>query len=289
MRTLPKALSRNSPVKEGPSCRDSKSSACLHGTFLAGILSARRGSDAPAICPAGTLLVRPIFREGGAGGKYEPSTSPDELAAAILDYIGARPRHASRGHHSCCRRQSKARWQYCHHRPSLGNSNRGLQSPRLALGLFERWALHRRQGSSRTGRWRHQLGCRRSIIGFVGSIKREIARQNIAMRTVAMAMEARYSHQGGRGGSYWGWPPSCGPTWLGLVGWAGLAAAGTIMRTSPGRVAFRFLMKKQALPHPPSPKSVQIRHIPQLRWPATVRLNAMIWGRNTASRRMVFR
>ena len=125
--------------------------------------------------------------------------------------------------------------------------------------------------------------------GFVGSIKREIARQNIAMRTVAMAMEARYSHQGGRGGSCWGWPPSCGPTWLGLVGWAGLAAAGTIMRTSPGRVAFRFLMKKQALPHPPSPKSVQIRHIPQLRWPATVRLNAMIWGRNTASRRMVFR
>jgi hypothetical protein len=37
---------------------------------------------------------------------------------------------------------------------------------------------------------------RRCRPGFVGSIKREIARQNIAMRTVATAMEARYSHQG---------------------------------------------------------------------------------------------
>jgi hypothetical protein len=34
-----------------------------HGTFVAGILSARRGSGAPAICPGCTLLVRPIFSE----------------------------------------------------------------------------------------------------------------------------------------------------------------------------------------------------------------------------------
>src|ERR1039457_1783966 len=112
MRTLPKALSRNSPVKEGPSCRDSKSSACLHGTFLAGILSARRGSDAPAICPAGTLLVRPIFREGGAGGKYEPSTSPDELAAAILDCIGAGARviNLSRSEERRVGKECRSRW-----------------------------------------------------------------------------------------------------------------------------------------------------------------------------------
>jgi hypothetical protein len=78
------------PIKEGgASCQNSKSSACLHGTFLAGILSARRGSDAPAICPACTLLVRPIFSEGGAELKYEPSTNPDELAAAVFDCIGA--------------------------------------------------------------------------------------------------------------------------------------------------------------------------------------------------------
>jgi subtilisin family serine protease len=77
------------PIKEGASCQNSNSSACLHGTFLAGILSARRGSVAPAICPACTLLVRPIFREGGRGGKYEPSTNPDELATAVFDCIGA--------------------------------------------------------------------------------------------------------------------------------------------------------------------------------------------------------
>ena len=35
--------------------------ACRHGTFVAGILSARRGSAAPAICPDCVLLVRPIF------------------------------------------------------------------------------------------------------------------------------------------------------------------------------------------------------------------------------------
>src|SRR5207237_1226035 len=75
--------------KEGASCRSSKSSACLHGTFIAGILSARRGSGSPAICPGCTLLVRPIFSESGPGGKYEPSTNPDDLAAAIFDCIGA--------------------------------------------------------------------------------------------------------------------------------------------------------------------------------------------------------
>ncbi len=77
------------PAAQTASCQNSKSSACLHGTFLAGILSAKRGSDAPAICPACTLLVRPIFGEGGSGGRHEPSTNPDELAAAVFDCISA--------------------------------------------------------------------------------------------------------------------------------------------------------------------------------------------------------
>lgn len=43
-----------------------RGAACFHGTFVAGILSARRGSDAPALCPGCTLLVRPIFSEAPA-------------------------------------------------------------------------------------------------------------------------------------------------------------------------------------------------------------------------------
>src|SRR5215208_4469097 len=44
-------------------CSQVSSTACLHGTFVAGVLSARRGSQAPAICPGCTLLIRPIFKE----------------------------------------------------------------------------------------------------------------------------------------------------------------------------------------------------------------------------------
>ena len=82
-----------SPIRaisdRGIICQNSRSSACLHGTFLAGILSARRGSDAPAICPACTLLVRPIFGEAGSTGKHEPGTNVNELAAALFDCMNA--------------------------------------------------------------------------------------------------------------------------------------------------------------------------------------------------------
>src|SRR5262245_23305765 len=44
-------------------CKSASSDACQHGTFVAGILSANRGSSAPAICPGCTLLIRPIFAE----------------------------------------------------------------------------------------------------------------------------------------------------------------------------------------------------------------------------------
>jgi hypothetical protein len=42
-------------------CSQTASAACLHGTFVAGILCAKRGSNAPAICPSCTLIVRPVF------------------------------------------------------------------------------------------------------------------------------------------------------------------------------------------------------------------------------------
>jgi subtilisin family serine protease len=64
--------------------------ACVHGTAVAGILSARRGSAAPAICPSCTLLLRPIFGEPGAAGREMPSASPQELAQAIADCLAAR-------------------------------------------------------------------------------------------------------------------------------------------------------------------------------------------------------
>lgn len=73
----------------GVGCQSANSLACLHGTFVAGILSARRGASAPAICPECTLLVRPLFGEGAAQNEHLPSANANELAVAILDCIEA--------------------------------------------------------------------------------------------------------------------------------------------------------------------------------------------------------
>jgi subtilisin family serine protease len=70
-------------------CAQTSSAACLHGTFVAGILCAKRGSPAPAISPNCTLLVRPVFAEAVAGNLESPSAEPEDLAAAILDCIEA--------------------------------------------------------------------------------------------------------------------------------------------------------------------------------------------------------
>src|SRR5262245_17862359 len=71
---------REIPANNGGACTQINSAACLHGTFVAGILSARRGSVAPAICPNCTLIVRPIFPETKAANGEMPSASPEELA-----------------------------------------------------------------------------------------------------------------------------------------------------------------------------------------------------------------
>jgi subtilisin family serine protease len=63
--------------------------ARAHGTYVAGILAARRGSAAPAICPGCTLLVRPIFLESTPENADTPSASPGDLADAIVDCIEA--------------------------------------------------------------------------------------------------------------------------------------------------------------------------------------------------------
>ena len=64
------------------------SNASLHAVFVAGILSAERGASAPAICPDCTLLVRPVFGETTSIDDM-PSTTPAELADAILDCVAA--------------------------------------------------------------------------------------------------------------------------------------------------------------------------------------------------------
>jgi subtilisin family serine protease len=77
------------PGKNGATCTQANSTACLHGTFVAGILSAKRNSPAPAICPDCTLLIRPLFGETTSGREHMPSATPQELAAAIIECIDA--------------------------------------------------------------------------------------------------------------------------------------------------------------------------------------------------------
>jgi subtilisin family serine protease len=71
------------------SCSRLESVACMHGTFVAGMLAARRGSQAPAICPGCTLILRPIFPENIRNNQAMPSAAPEELAIAITETISA--------------------------------------------------------------------------------------------------------------------------------------------------------------------------------------------------------
>jgi subtilisin family serine protease len=75
--------------KPASSCSRAGSFACVHGTFVAGMLSAKRGSVAPAICPGCTLLVRPIFSETASNNGDIPSAGPEELATALVETINA--------------------------------------------------------------------------------------------------------------------------------------------------------------------------------------------------------
>jgi subtilisin family serine protease len=83
------AAIREIPGKLKGTCARADTVACTHGTFVAGILAARRGSAAPAICPGCTLLLRPIFAETVNGNGDVPSATPEELAEAVLDSVEA--------------------------------------------------------------------------------------------------------------------------------------------------------------------------------------------------------
>jgi len=86
---LASATIREIPGKLKGTCARADTVACTHGTFVAGMLAARRGSAAPAICPACTLLLRPIFAEAVNGNGHLPSATPEELAEAIVDCVEA--------------------------------------------------------------------------------------------------------------------------------------------------------------------------------------------------------
>ena len=74
---------------QGAACTQVDSAACVHGTFVTGILAAMRISSAPAICPDCTILIRPIFSEPRFGDANMPSATPQELAIAMLECIDA--------------------------------------------------------------------------------------------------------------------------------------------------------------------------------------------------------
>lgn len=89
---LAHAVIREIPGELSGACARATSAACMHGTFVAGVLCARRESAAPAICPACTLLLRPIFAESTSEDPSTPSATPKELATAVINCVdgGAR-------------------------------------------------------------------------------------------------------------------------------------------------------------------------------------------------------
>ena len=86
---LARATIRLLPGRLQGACGLANSAACTHGTLVAGMLVAERGSGAPGICPGCTLLVRPIFAEGVKGNGEMPSASPEELAQAVTESVKA--------------------------------------------------------------------------------------------------------------------------------------------------------------------------------------------------------
>lgn len=81
--------SRNiSPVSVN-GCKVAESHACKHGTFIAGMLCAKKDSLAPSICPGCTVLVKPIFCEDSSRDKDCPEVTPEKLASAIVETINA--------------------------------------------------------------------------------------------------------------------------------------------------------------------------------------------------------
>jgi subtilisin family serine protease len=81
-KTLAPDPARNASIGAGETAR-------IHGTSVAGILAAKRGSAAPGICPGCTLLIRPIFAQADAECADLPAATPADLGDATIDVVDA--------------------------------------------------------------------------------------------------------------------------------------------------------------------------------------------------------
>lgn len=75
-------------------CKNANDIACAHGTFITGILCAKRELPVSGICPNCKIILNPIFTKEVTNSKinnepFLPSATPDELATAIIETIDA--------------------------------------------------------------------------------------------------------------------------------------------------------------------------------------------------------
>jgi len=66
-------------------CKKATSTACEHGTLVAGIMASKRGSPSPSICPNCTFILNPIFSDN----QLFPFSTPEKLAIAIIETVDA--------------------------------------------------------------------------------------------------------------------------------------------------------------------------------------------------------
>jgi len=78
-----KQLRPNSQNQSAMGCINPQSPACLHGTFVAGILTGDRAQGGPALSPLCPLISIPIFCESQTIDQC-PVVTPDDLSEAII-------------------------------------------------------------------------------------------------------------------------------------------------------------------------------------------------------------
>ena len=179
---------REIPGSNGTACVRASSTACLHGTFVAGILSAKRNSPAPAICPRLHAPRSPHFCRSDLGprthaecdaegtrrgdhrmhrrrcSRHQPEPRPRATfhqRGAVLGRSAQSGRQARRdrrggggqsGHHR----------QFRHHPPSVGHPRRGLRHSRQTNERVESGRFDRQAGPPRTRRRHYQPRRRRT-------------------------------------------------------------------------------------------------------------------------------